>query len=219
MQTAFLHVLPAKGSEIHSGAETPMQHLLTRRSIRRYRPEPVAAEQLAAILEVMTWAPSAHNRQPLRIVVVRTSESKAALANAMGQRLRTDRRQDGDAADVIEADAQRSFARITSSPVVLVLCADMSPMDQYPDPARQNSERLMAAQSVAAAAQNGLLAAHALGLGACWMCAPLFCPEAVTSALRLPANWEPQILLTMGHPAGDGKPSSRRAVSEITWSC
>jgi len=38
------------------------------------------------------------------------------------------------------------------------------------------AERIMATQSVALAVQNLLLAAHDRGLGACWMCAPLFCP-------------------------------------------
>ena len=49
--------------------------------------------------------------------------------------------------------------------------------------ARQAAERTMAVQSVALACQNLLLAAHAHGLGACWMCAPLFAPELVRDTL------------------------------------
>ncbi len=60
---------------------------------------------------------------------------------------------------------------------------------------------MMAVQSVALAAQNMLLMAHAEGLGACWMCAPLFCPDVVRAALALPADWEAQALLTLGYPA------------------
>ena len=59
----------------------------------------------------------------------------------------------------------------------------------------------MAAQSVAMAGQNVLLAAHALGLGACWLCAPLFCPEVVRETLALPLDWQPQGLITAGYPA------------------
>ncbi len=51
------------------------------------------------------------------------------------------------------------------------------------------------------AGQNILLAAHDIGLSACWMCAPLFCPDVVKDALILPDDWQPQALLTMGYPA------------------
>ena len=73
----------------------------------------------------------------------------------------------------------------------------------------------MAVQSVAMAVQNLLLAAHAEGLGACWMCAPLFCAEIVCRALDLPADWEPQALITLGYPGIGGKPAARRPVSEL----
>jgi F420 biosynthesis protein FbiB-like protein len=88
-------------------------------------------------------------------------------------------------------------------------------MDRYQDAARTAVERLMAVQSTAMAVQNLLLAATAHGLGACWMCAPLFCPEIVRAALDLPADWEPQALVTLGHPASAGKAVSRRPVAAI----
>lgn len=74
----------------------------------------------------------------------------------------------------------------------------------------------MAVQGAAMAAHNILLAAHATGLGACWMCAPLFCPQVVSEALTLPDDWEPQALITLGFPAEAGKPYRRRALAEIT---
>ena len=69
----------------------------------------------------------------------------------------------------------------------------------------------MAAQGVAMAIQNLLLTAHSLGLGACWMCAPLFCPDTVRAALDLPDDWEAQALITIGYPKGadEGKPRGR----------
>jgi nitroreductase len=59
----------------------------------------------------------------------------------------------------------------------------------------------MAVQGTAMAVQNLLLAAHVAGLGACWMGAPLFCPDTVGETLDLPADWEPQALITLGWPA------------------
>jgi F420 biosynthesis protein FbiB-like protein len=90
----------------------------------------------------------------------------------------------------------------------------MIDMDRYPDARRSQSERMMAVQATAMAGQNLLLAAHAAGLGGCWMCAPLFCPETVAAVLALPADWEPQGIVTLGHPAESGKPFRRRNLSE-----
>lgn len=72
----------------------------------------------------------------------------------------------------------------------------------------------MAVQSVAMAGQNLLLAAHAHGLGACWMCAPLFCPDVVRSALSLPIDWEPQGLITLGNPA-QSRSKTRRKLDDV----
>ena len=186
-----------------------------RRSIRRYRPEPIADGRLEALLTAACWAPSAHNRQPWRFAVLREAAPKDRLARAMGDRLRADRTRDGDAAAAIEQDVARSHARITGAPVVIAVCLTLADMDRYPDPARAGAERVMATQSVAMAVQNLLLAATADKLGACWMCAPLFCPEVVRGALDLPADWEPQALVTLGHPASAGKPASRRPLSDV----
>jgi nitroreductase len=65
------------------------------------------------------------------------------------------------------------------------------------------------------AMQNLLVAAHATRLGAAIMCAPLFCPDAVRTALALPVRWQPQALITMGFPADAGKPFRRRPVDEL----
>jgi F420 biosynthesis protein FbiB-like protein len=186
-----------------------------RRSIRRYAEERVPEEVVAQVLEAARWAPSAHNRQPWRIARAATARAKQALAEAMATQLRRDRSADGDPPDAIEADAVRSVGRITGAPVVLVLSLTLADMDAYPDARRAAAEREMAVQSTAMAAQNMLLAATELGLGACWMCAPLFCPEVVRQALDLPRDWQPQALLTLGWPAKGGKPPSRRPLDLI----
>jgi coenzyme F420-0:L-glutamate ligase / coenzyme F420-1:gamma-L-glutamate ligase len=187
-----------------------------RRSIRRYEPSTVPPETLDRILAAARWAPSAHNRQPWRFAILTPLHWKDRLARAMGDRLRRDRMADGDPAPAIEQDVARSYARITGAPVVIVVALDMADMDHYRD-GRQGAEHTMAVQSTAMATQNLLLAAHAEGLGACWMCAPLFCPEVVTGALALPAGWEPQAIVTLGKAAAPGKPAIRRPIEEISW--
>jgi F420 biosynthesis protein FbiB-like protein len=191
-----------------------LSHLIkTRRAIRRYQDKPVPKDLLDHMLETAMWAASAHNRQPWRFAVLTEFASKAKLANAMGDKLRADRTADGDNAEAIDRDVARSFARITGAPVVVVVCLSMADMDSYPDPHRSWAEKTMAVQSVAMAAQNLWLLAHETGLGACWLCAPLFVQRLVRDTLGLPADYEPQGLLTMGYPAEE-KTKERRPWQE-----
>jgi coenzyme F420-0:L-glutamate ligase / coenzyme F420-1:gamma-L-glutamate ligase len=185
-----------------------------RRSIRRYLPVPIPRVLIDSLLETAVTAASAHNRQPWRFLVIETQASKEKLARAMGERLRADRSRDGDPRDAVDADVARSYARLTGAPVLVVMCMSMIDMDRYDDK-RNHAERLMATQGTAMAAQNLLLAAHAAGLGACWMCAPLFCQDTVAAALELPSDWEPQAIITLGYPADQGKPFRRRPLGEV----
>jgi len=191
--------------------------LFQRRSIRRYRAETVPHELIEAVLEAAIWAPSAHNRQPWRFAVVETQAQKEQLAQAMGARLRRDLQADGLSPELIEADAGRSYSRITNAPVVIVLCLSMVDMDVYTDEKRSQNEYLMAVQSVAMAGQNILLAAHDVGLSACWMCAPLFCPDVVKDALNLHEDWQPQALLTMGYAAETREKTRKPLEASVTW--
>lgn len=186
-----------------------------RRSVRRYADRPIPERTILELIEAATCAPSPHNRQPWRFAILGDPAAKARLAEAMGARLRADRRRDGDPDEAIAADVARSRTRLTGAPVVVVACLTLADMDRYPDPRRAAAERLMAVQATAAAVQNLMLAATARGLGACWMCAPLFCPDTVRAVLDLPSDWEPQAIVTLGRPAAPGRERARRPVAEI----
>jgi coenzyme F420-0:L-glutamate ligase/coenzyme F420-1:gamma-L-glutamate ligase len=181
-----------------------------RRSIRRYRADTVGRDVLDRLFLSAAMAPSAHNRQPWRYLVIEDAASKQVLARAMGERLAADRGRDGDAADSIARDVARSRAQITGAPVLILVCLTLEETDVYPDAARGQAEFLMAVQSTAMATQNLLLGAHAEGLAACWMCAPLFCPDVVRAALEVPAHWQPQGLITLGFAAERGRDRPRK---------
>ena len=189
----------------------------SRRSIRRYSPAPVSDDVLDMLLTAATWAPSAHNRQPWRFCIVQSAAVKQALSERMAAAWRADLGQDGADPAHIERRIAISHARLTGAPVLVVPCVTMEEMDVYPDAVRSQAEHTMAVQSVALACQNLMLAAHAAGLGSCWMCAPLFAPALVRAALDLPERWEPQAILTLGHPAEE-KQKERAPVSErVVW--
>ena len=175
--------------------------LRSRRSLRRYRAEGVPRAWIDCLLEAAVWAPSAHNRQPWRFVIIEKDETKRRLAREMGAALRRDLVADGLPQEAIDADVGRSYDRITSAPLLILLCMSLADMDVYPDSERNRHEGDMARQSAAMAGQNLLLMAESLGLAACWMCAPLFCQDLVVAALELPADWRPQAMITLGFPA------------------
>jgi coenzyme F420-0:L-glutamate ligase/coenzyme F420-1:gamma-L-glutamate ligase len=148
-------------------------------------------------------------------MVITSAERKGCLANAMSASFRRDLAAVGLAETDIAAQIDRSEKRIRSAPVLIVLCMDRDAVDQVPEPARAEAERIIAIQSVAAAAGQLLLAAHAEGLGASWICWPLFTPETVRGALELPPTWEPQAMFFIGWPAGDPKPKAVRPLAEV----
>ena len=51
----------------------------TRRSVRAYRPDPIAPDTLRAIVEAGTWAASGHGWQPVKIVVLQNPTEIAEL--------------------------------------------------------------------------------------------------------------------------------------------
>ncbi|HSK88065.1 MAG TPA: nitroreductase family protein [Anaerolineales bacterium] len=192
------------------------QFLRTRRSIRRFRPDPVPHAVIQAILSTATYAPSAHNRQPWRFTVMTDQAAKTRLAGAMAQDFERDLLQDAVPLEKIQAMLKRSKERIISAPVAILLCLDMSEMDSYPDEKRQQAERMMAVQSVAAAGLQLLLAAHAEGLGGVWVCSPLFAQETIRKTLELSEKWEPQAMFYIGYSDENPTARERKEISDIS---
>jgi coenzyme F420-0:L-glutamate ligase/coenzyme F420-1:gamma-L-glutamate ligase len=141
---------------------------------------------------------------------------KSQLAEAMGRDFESDLRRDGVSPEKIQAQLKRSKDRLTSAPVAILLCLDMSEMDSYPDEKRQQAERMMAIQSVAAAGLQLLLAAHAEGLGGVWVCSPLFTQETIQKTLNLSAAWEPQAMFFVGYTDENPEARERKRVESIS---
>ena len=197
-------------------AEPLMNELLGRRSVRRYLDKEVPEEVLHRVLEAARWAPSPHGRQPWRFAVIRREETKARLAEAMGEEWRSNLQMDGQSAKVVKKRLEGSRRRLLDVPVLVLLCLYLEDLDAYPDAVRQQNETTMAVQSLGAAAQNALLAAYSLGLDTSWMCAPLFCPEKVAVALDLNPKLVPHALLTLGYAEADPpKRRTRRPSDEL----
>lgn len=189
--------------------------LRTRRSIRRFTPEAVPDSVLTEILQTATFAPSAHNRQPWRFCITQESAAKTKLADEMSTEFRRELEAESTPEELIQKRVERSRGRILSAPVVVILCVDMSEMDVYPDPQRQDIEHIMAIQSAANAGLQLLLAAHAEGLGGVWIGSPLYTQKTIRNVLRLPETWEPQAMFLLGYPAESPEVRERKPLEKI----
>lgn len=195
-----------------------IQLVTSRRSVRKFKSIRVSRDVINSVLDLARWSPSAHNAQPWRCIVVDDENVKARLASEMARAWLSDMLKDGVPKDKAEEIVRvESLDRITKSPIILIVCLTMKDMHKYPNRRRRRAEYLMGVQSVAAYIQTLLLSAHYYGLGACWVCAPLFCQKAVRKILGLPKNIEPQAMITMGYADEKPKPPQRKELSEVCF--
>ncbi len=186
-----------------------------RRSARAFRDQGVSRQIVAELLLDTIWAPSPHNSQPWRFTGLFEDGDKQRLADAMAEQLASELRADGLPTEIIERQTSRSRGRISTAPVVLLCSLQGDGLVEYADQRRNQLEWQMAVQSVGAALQTLFLLAAQRGIGACWMAAPMYCPEVVRRVLDLPAEFVPQALVLMGYPAGAGKVRERRPFEQV----
>ena len=178
--------------------------LLTRRSVRKYRPDPIPEQELLEILEAGCYAPSAVNLQHWYFVVVRAPEDMADLKAIMVRVVTafnpTLRQRFAKHPETV-AETQNFLATLGGAPVC-VLAFFLK--DDYPD-------RDGAMQSVSAAVENLLLAAWDKGVGSCWISAPQKMGFGGEIRSRFaPDKGEFVAAVTLGYPDQDPKCPPRR---------
>ena len=184
-----------------------------RRSVRKYQSRHVPEDLVREILVAASWAPSAHNAQPWRYIILTDEGVKRLLAEAMAEAWIDDMTKDGLK---VSREIQKSrVERFATAPVLILACLTMKDMNQFSDTKRKSAERDLAIQSLGASIQNLLLAAHAKGLGACWFCAPVFCKGTVRKVLKIPDEVEPEGLIVMGFPAESPNAPLKKKSSEM----
>lgn len=152
--------------------------IMTRRSVRKYKPGRIPEAKLRKVLEAAMNAPSARNRQPWRFVVVRERETLLKMTDV------------------------HPYARmLREAALAVVICGDLA----------DEGNRAYWEQDCAAATQNALLAAHALGLGAVWLGVH---PRGdrvrgIQKLLYLPKDIVPLSIVSIGRPA-EKLPTARR---------
>ena len=166
----------------------------TRRNVRSYTKEAVTDEELNSLLEAAVRAPSAGNRQTWRFVVVRNPETIEKMYRSASY-----------------SSHKQTFVK--KAALVIVVCANTDIYKRSSVAYRERGINLFCIQDTAAATQNLLLAAHAMGLGACWV--SLFDEEQVRDTLNLPDGVRPLVLIPTGHTNSKAKPGPRKPLNEV----
>lgn len=184
----------------------------SRRSVRRFRPDPVPDAVVSELVALACTAPAPHHSRPWRFVDVMSPETRTVLADAMSDAWRADLDAKGATVHEIDRLLRRSRAQIELAPVLLIACLVHGEAKEWPDERHRRAERDMFVQSLGAALQNILLAAGEFGLAGYLKGAPLFCADAVAEAAALPEAWEPAFLVLLGYPEEGFVPPSREEV-------
>jgi nitroreductase len=194
-----------------------LELIRARRSIRRFSARAVSREDIARLLEAARWAPSNHNRQPWKFLVIQDKQQIKHLAEVVGRGLSEKLKSLPEAAAAYASELTHYATFFAGAPVLLVarhkrpVSVSTSVLAGLKNPELVSGEPL----SVAMAVQNLLLAAQALGLGGCVLTGPLLVPEAVTRTLPLPPGYDLTCLVAVGYPAESPPPPRRKTIEQI----
>jgi nitroreductase len=175
-----------------------MEAIKGRRSIRKYKPDPVPEEMLQKIMEAVRWAPSWHNTQCWEVIVVKDQRVKSELATTL----------------IHIPKSNPAGPSMTEAPIVLVLCGIKGVSGCYKgQPQTAKGDWLMFDTGLAM--QNLCLAAHALGLGT--VVVGRFDHNKVAEILGVPQNVEVVAMTPLGYPAAEGSAPKRKEISEFVF--
>jgi len=160
-----------------------------RRSIRKYRDTPVEREKIEQILDAARLAPSWKNMQCWRFLVLTDADRRAKVLESF-------------------PDGNPGKGAIAAAPVLVIVCGNPAESDV------ENGIDYFVAD-VAIAFEHLCLAAHALGLGTCWM--GWYDEKLLKRALGIPDDIRIVGITPLGYPDQEPRPRPRKQLSEITY--
>ena len=191
-----------------------------RRSIRRFKSDPIANEKIRVLLESARLAPSGTNSQPWRFIVIKNKETLKDLQKA-----------------------SHNQRHVGTAPLVIACCADINAFYEFPErvdeliesgalpeksrsvfvPSLKKSLNstsksnmlIAAAGNTAIAITHMMIQATEIGLGSCWV--RWFDDNKVKEILNVPQNVEVMALLPVGIPDENPSPRPRMPIDDLTF--
>jgi len=201
------------------------QLLRERRSVRRFKPDPVPEALVQRLIEGAICAPSASNKQPWKFLLVEQRGLIEQLAGAV-------RASTTLVAHHIPASSQAAFerygdyfTRFELAPLVIVpiykpltllsnLTSDDLPAQERAAIAQLERDSGLIGTSLALG--HLLLVAHELGLGASGMTGPLLARSELKRLLEVPPAWDIVALVPIGFPDEVPVPTERKSAHLVT---
>jgi len=172
-----------------------MEAIKGRRSIRKYKPDPVPEEVFHTLMEAVKWSPSWANTQCWEVIAVKDPRVKSELATALSK-------------------GNPALSSITDAPLVIVLCGKRGVSGfKKGEAATAKGDWLMFDTGIAM--QTLCLTAHSLGLGT--VIIGLFDHKKVEEILGVPPNAEVVAMTPLGYPATEGLAPKRKEISEFVF--
>lgn len=178
-----------------------MEALRTRRAVREFTTEPVGDDIIGELVAAAILAPSSVNLQPWAFAVVRGRER----LHTLGAEAKSYAAAHLPPASPLHAHAvDPTFEIFHGAAALIVICAV--------------NDEAQSAEDCCLAGENLLLAAHAKGLGACWigLSRPWLNDAAVKTELGVPAGWRPVAPIVLGHRRTLPPPTPRETPA-IVW--
>lgn len=170
-----------------------------RRSVRKYKAQPVDKKDILKILDAANWAPSAMNWQPWEFIVV-SGKLLKPLGNSFRSVVEKMIYESEDNETAFNEEFVKFAAHYGGAPAVIVVLTKTS---------SEPNEKKASIESASAAMQNLILAAADLGLGTCWMTGPLRNERGLRDILDIPDDREIVAVTPLGYPDKIPKPLPR----------
>ncbi len=217
-------VLPTT-EEVLARVDMPLcDAMMTQRAVRRVRPDPVDDAVVLKCIELALRAPTSSNGQNWEFIVVKDDRIKKKLAKRYRQGwslyyrtvIRRVAARDESMAKTARA-IQWQVDHFTEIPVLVVACLRLGVRDgRVPFMPMIRTVESGHYGSIYPSVQNLLLAARAMGLGACLINLPLWSVTSARRILKLPRAVTPYCVVPLGWPRGRYGPTTRKPVEQVT---
>jgi nitroreductase len=207
--------------------ENFLELVKSRRSVRRFRPDPIPDEYVEKIIEAARWAPSGFNLQPWEFVVVKDQKLKDgivqifkdALANVMKMEACREPWQKRPSSASPSPQPSGPPTDYSKAPVFIILFGDTRTNAGLPMGRRYDYSLMQEAflSGLASAFIYMHLAAKSLGLASQWVSAVAnpYAHCLVKNLLGVPHELEAYDMMALGYPDEEPKPRIVRDLKEM----
>lgn len=182
-----------------------MDAIYSRRSVRAYTDQQVEKPIVETLIQAAIQAPSALNQQPWAFAIIQDGKLLAQYSNRVKAHVLKTLKPQSPLSSHREALADPAYNVFYGAGTLIIVCA--------------KPEGVHGAEDCSLAAQNLMLAAHAMGLGTCpiGFAQPWLNLARTKRTLAIPPNYTVVFPVIVGYPKGDTPPVARRAPEIVLW--